>query len=1047
MRPRTKMIKKLAVSVSVVVFLILAFMAWGRWWYQHKYPYGFSHCCDSQLSHVLQMYAERHDGFFPAGEATPEASLSLLYREKFEGEPLADAGLLRGKTVPESVVQEILQRGELLTPETCGWHYVEGLRQDDDSRLAIFWDKAGLDHNGGRLSGGGHIVMFLDGMREHIPEAEWEDFLENQRKLLSERRRVKDVKPIGTAIGEPIDLKGDPNLEGIAFEEKSRSLYVLDDVDNDVDGDGKADRGEEIQVYAYDPESGLTWGNSWAIPAASDTHQFLTDGRGLALAEEKGRRILYTLSSRSDGTKDAKGKDNYESRLWRVDYTQPDRLEARTVDLGRADFDLRGAQVFDVACDKHGRLYISFDASKQAADLNEQRSRGILRFRPGEGDRVAKTATKILPANGKTPAYHDLGLTLMEMDGHDYLIGTVETLDDNRDQEIYAAEAETGRGLFKFDAPRLTGNINTERRLAYGDGVLWVGEQKKGLDQVQRVVIRDNLYEPLVGYKRPRRTEVTMTSRVICPEGENRGTIVHNFGRPLSTDIKPSQGSYPKGYALRMQSPGSDKDKAQAGTERLLTYMPLNDPSSRGKVSSVLYPASTKHHGLFKTVFEEDFWTREYRHFVYPHLANNSLGILKDTDFRLGHLKKGDPAIVDSLPRFHWTHQERIFEDFLGRVKAYIFKKYGVEADLTSPYWAARNISEYIRDNYNYPDPPASEDGSGDSRGNVVDYKNYHVANGPAVYKMIMTDPRFTKEDDIHRRRSGCMAAGGVFLAVMRYKGFPARWFGTARQQTPFADRPHATDDFYDLNEDGMFDGDDYMQVIHGHYTTEVYLGPGYGWQRFDATPVKPDDWDGDGRDYDDFARLHSMESQYEQMRRKVTAGHEAFSVASSLGVGYNEHFFTYDNEHEADCYKKSVYHKATGVYTSACKGGQGYDYILRCQYPSKVRGGSSIRWLPSLTFDVVINGGRPAVGENTVEFTPRGPWAEFEPDARVELVLRIVDGKAVTHRVLKTGIPWNQGRAKVIIPDGVRGKSLHLQVRKIGPEKFIGGASGKFRL
>jgi hypothetical protein len=135
----------------------------------------------------LRDYAETHGGAFPAGEATPEASMSLLYRDRVGGYPLADATLLRGRTVPESVVKEILQRGELLTPETCGWHYVEGLRLDDDHRLALFWDKIGLDHNGGRLTKPGHTVLLVDGERNFVPETEWDAFLEEQKKLLAER--------------------------------------------------------------------------------------------------------------------------------------------------------------------------------------------------------------------------------------------------------------------------------------------------------------------------------------------------------------------------------------------------------------------------------------------------------------------------------------------------------------------------------------------------------------------------------------------------------------------------------------------------------------------------------------------------------------------------------------------------------------------------------------------------------------------------------------------------------------------------------------------
>jgi hypothetical protein len=186
MRPRTK--KIILALVSGVLTPVVILFALGYAWWRHHYPYGFSHCCDLLLYDALQQYSTTHGGGFPAGEATPEASLSLLYREKWEdGRKLADERLLRGKTVPESVVKETLERGDLLTPETCGWHYAEGLRLDDDPRLALFWDKIGLDHNGGIMPQGGHIVLFVNGTREHIPEADWEAFLEKQHKLLAQR--------------------------------------------------------------------------------------------------------------------------------------------------------------------------------------------------------------------------------------------------------------------------------------------------------------------------------------------------------------------------------------------------------------------------------------------------------------------------------------------------------------------------------------------------------------------------------------------------------------------------------------------------------------------------------------------------------------------------------------------------------------------------------------------------------------------------------------------------------------------------------------------
>ena len=171
-----------AIAVAVVAVLAAAGFAY----HLRRYPHGWSHCCDKQLAMALLEYADRHDGWFPKGEVTPEASLSLLHQENPD---LVTAYLLRGKTVPEVEAQARLEAGGLLTPETCGWHYVEGLRKDDDPRLALFWDKVGLGHNGERLSGGGHFVCLVGGSIEYIAGHRWEEFLDEQGRLRTAIKR------------------------------------------------------------------------------------------------------------------------------------------------------------------------------------------------------------------------------------------------------------------------------------------------------------------------------------------------------------------------------------------------------------------------------------------------------------------------------------------------------------------------------------------------------------------------------------------------------------------------------------------------------------------------------------------------------------------------------------------------------------------------------------------------------------------------------------------------------------------------------------------
>ena len=159
-----------------------------------KYPYGMSHCCIAGMGLDLRCYAMDHDGRFPAGGDSPEASLSLLY-SNYTG-----AYWLRGKTVPLEVAQAALAKNGKLGPDSCGWHYVEGLTEADDPQLAILWDKVGLGHNGQHMKGGGHEVAFVDGSHQFISGTRWPEFLETQKQLLAKRdAKAKQGLPALTA--------------------------------------------------------------------------------------------------------------------------------------------------------------------------------------------------------------------------------------------------------------------------------------------------------------------------------------------------------------------------------------------------------------------------------------------------------------------------------------------------------------------------------------------------------------------------------------------------------------------------------------------------------------------------------------------------------------------------------------------------------------------------------------------------------------------------------------------------------------------------------
>src|SRR5262249_2042226 len=118
------LLKGMLITAAVLASLYGA----GRYLYRLKFPYGYSHCCDAVLMMTLDNYAKTHAGRYPAGEASPEASLSLLYYGPYE----VGAETLRGKTVPAEVVRRLFDAGKLLDPDSCGWHYVEGLTNSDD---------------------------------------------------------------------------------------------------------------------------------------------------------------------------------------------------------------------------------------------------------------------------------------------------------------------------------------------------------------------------------------------------------------------------------------------------------------------------------------------------------------------------------------------------------------------------------------------------------------------------------------------------------------------------------------------------------------------------------------------------------------------------------------------------------------------------------------------------------------------------------------------------------------------------------------------------
>jgi len=211
--------RRLIISLIVMVVVILL----GRWmvYYTQTFPYGSSHCCIIQFICTLEQYAEENGGKYPAGESSPEASLSLLY--KSNGMP---PDILRGMTVPEKTVRRILEGGGLLGPDSCGWHYVPGLTRADDQKLALLWCKSALGHNGQRTKDGSREILFVGGRLGLISGDEWPAFLQEQEDLLKLRsaKALEGVPLVTWSIELPDGSRSDRADSPYTLKEESKDI-------------------------------------------------------------------------------------------------------------------------------------------------------------------------------------------------------------------------------------------------------------------------------------------------------------------------------------------------------------------------------------------------------------------------------------------------------------------------------------------------------------------------------------------------------------------------------------------------------------------------------------------------------------------------------------------------------------------------------------------------------------------------------------------------------------------------------------------------------
>ena len=189
------MTKRRKTVIIIFITIIILCVISSKTIFEWQYPYGMRSGVLPGILNALYQYADENNGFFPAEEgANPLSSLQKL-NPGFAGKYLL-AGISGDIKTTGKVLSE---KGELNSTHSS-WIYYPGLHYDDNTDIAIIWERQeGITFNGSRVESGSHAVGFINAQWKQIPKEEWDDFVKQQKKLrdevLKKRKKTKNEKP------------------------------------------------------------------------------------------------------------------------------------------------------------------------------------------------------------------------------------------------------------------------------------------------------------------------------------------------------------------------------------------------------------------------------------------------------------------------------------------------------------------------------------------------------------------------------------------------------------------------------------------------------------------------------------------------------------------------------------------------------------------------------------------------------------------------------------------------------------------------------------
>jgi hypothetical protein len=722
---------------------------------------------------------------------------------------------------------------------------------------------------------------------------------------------------------------GNAEAWGLAYDELASPdrLYV---------SDISADR---IFVYAVDA-TGLTSLAGEGLDTTSLHPDFIAP-RGLAHGRYGGAEYLYALTS-----EDPDGDGVFSSRLWRVDLGT---LVTDFIDLDRDAFGLQGREVSGLAY-HGGRAFIAYDTSNLPS-LAEQVQRGILKLRVYEtgapndwwsrasgGDRLA--VEKHMPHSGRGSnssgwRAQSFGLAATRMDDAWYLFGTSQW------KYLYAGELFTGRGLFHWGSPG-NGQIYG---LAVGDAALWAVDRRSGVDQVHRIQVGGDWGVPTIGPRRFRHLNQRLVS--IAQTDLDAAGVTHNFAMVPAHSYRPNQGR--DGTSFSVTTTGD----AQVQTR---TYDPAGDTGARQFYTSISYDEPVSAGEEIVSELDVDIWCGAYRHYVYPHRVTASVGW-------------PPAAYTDDDPTVYQMTDTDAYDTFVDAVHDWIRAEYGASAASSSnPYWRARNILEFIRENYQY----AGE----------RDLAAGHYWYNPANFKLELPFDATAGNEDM-----SCSPSAFALAGVLRYLGIPARWVGTTKRRQNNADGVN-----WDTNEDDYFGYREHSVDLSFHRWVEVWLGKPYGWQRFDPTPSS-----NGPRQFSQFEMMERVAQGLEWSKKRK-------DLVLTLGSGYHEPFY-----HNVPGDEHNQRYNAVARYEDdeAWHEPDGDTDLVDENHVYR-----RITWTNSCFLQVItpLGGGALTHATPTVEWTTTGRW-DMDPGAMVSISLQ---------RVLPSGGDYIESGAPILLMSDV---------------------------